>query len=243
MKSLLLKEIYNRIYLKPYDFRYAKVGDKVKNYIEENLKKDNVEPKEIYSSYQCHSTNISIVERDKAENFIYGKIFLNSDGMITSSKNVGLFIKFADCTPLVLYERENHILGIVHSGWRGTSKKIGESLIEKILELGGKRENILAYVGPSIDSKNYEVGKDVYDAFDSFNTYKNFKKSDIFISKDNKNEKFLLNMKKANKIILENNGIKNIEVSKEITFDNINLHSARRDGKNYGLNGMMVMMR
>ncbi len=34
-----------------------------------------------------------------------------------------------------------------------------------INDFGVKLENILAYVGPSIDQENYEVGAEIYEAF------------------------------------------------------------------------------
>ena len=40
----------------------------------------------------------------------------------------------------------------VHSGWRGTASKISHIAIRKMItDFGSKKEDILAYVGPSID--------------------------------------------------------------------------------------------
>ena len=49
----------------------------------------------------------------------------------------------------------------------------------------------------------------------------------------------------VNKELLLDGGIeeKNIEISEESTYNNLELHSARREGKNYGLNSMLVMMK
>ena len=32
---------------------------------------------------------------------------------------------FADCIPLYFYDKEKQVIGLAHSGWRGTCKKMG----------------------------------------------------------------------------------------------------------------------
>ena len=65
---------------------------------------------------QTHSDIINIVysSGNKGE----------SDALITNKKNLGLAITVADCTPIFIYDHKNKVIAGVHSGWRGTEKKI-----------------------------------------------------------------------------------------------------------------------
>ena len=125
----------------------------------------------------------------------------------------------------------------VHSGWRGTVKKISKNALDLMIQdFGCAAKNILCFIGPSIDQENYEVGIDVYDEF------KTFKNRDSFFKPFG--EKYKLSMVDANLDILISCGIplENIEVCRVSTFNNPELNSARRDGPNYKLNYMISML-
>lgn len=241
MKSKLLESVglANYIAGSDYNFRYKTVGKKVNNYMNEILKINNISPKEIYSCYQVHSARVENINHENFIDFEYGKILLDTDGLISNKENVALTTKFADCTPIILFDPINKVQASVHSGWRGTAKKISEVAINKLIsEYNSNPKDIYAFVGPSIDANLYEVGPDVYEAF------KNIKNRDKYF-KPKENNKFLLDMKSVNRdILIENNiPIENIEVSEYNTLSDENLHSARRDSPNYGLNLMITMIK
>lgn len=240
MKSKFLEEngIINLISGMEYSLSYAKEGDKVRDYVEDMLERMEIEPDEIYSCIQTHTDKIAYCDGENGKDFVYGRNFPDTDGLVTDKKNLALLLKFADCTPLVLYDKKKEILSIVHSGWRGAKKKIPAKAIEKMKrDFGSDTKDIIAYMGPSIDIENYEVGEEVYEEF------KDFKNRDNFFEKIKGT--WHLSMTKVNKEILLESGInkKNIDICQESTYNNLDLHSARREGKAYGLNSMIVMMR
>lgn len=241
MKSEFLTDLGIKNYIAgiEYDFKYKKVGDKVKEYIEEILEENNLYPENIYTGRQTHSLNVKNVEDEEGkEEFVYGNLFDNTDGLLTDKKNNGILIKYADCTPIIFYDKKKKILGAVHSGWRGTAGRISEVMINKLkADFDSKSEDIYCYIGPTVDFELYEVGLDVYEQFSRF------KDRNKYFKRKSK-EKFFLDMKGINKSILLENGIleENIEVAKENTISDKRFHSARRDGENYGLNMIFVMM-
>lgn len=240
MKSQFLenKGIINLISGSEYSLSYAKEGDKVKDYVKDMIKRMDINPDEIYSCIQTHTDEVKYCDGNNGRDFIYGKNFPDTDGLLTDKKNIALLLKFADCTPIVLYDRKKEILAIVHSGWRGAKKRIGEKTIEKMKEdFSSDPKDIIAYIGPSIDIENYEVGEEVYKEFSDF------KNRDKFFRKIKGT--WHLSMTSVNKEILLEAGIDedNIEICKESTYKNLDLHSARREGKSYGLNSMIVMMK
>ncbi len=95
------------------------------------------------------------------------------DGIILDQRQTVAIIKTADCTPLFFWDKEGAVGGVVHIGWKGLLKGIERKLLEVLREkfpavdLG--RLNF--YLGPSIETKCYEVGPDLYEAF-SIKTYR-----------------------------------------------------------------------
>lgn len=241
--SKCFDELFCKVYGIPYDFRFKTAGDKVAFDVKNILKMENLNPI-VYSCYQTHSKNVRIIGKEIANDFVYGKIFMDSDGIVTDKKNELILIKFADCTPIVFYENNRKILGACHSGWRGTVGGVSKSTVDAIESIGGSVKNIYAYIGPSIGLENYEVGRDVYDEFSKIS-------EDVegilnaFVKSDTREDKFYLNMKLANFLILKSIGIKeeNIEISDEFTFGNPHIHSAREEGEGYGLNAILTMIK
>ena len=224
--SKYFRDLFSKVYGVPYDFRFKTVGDKVALDVKNILKSESLNAK-VYSCFQTHSKNVRIIGKDEDKPFVYGRIFMDSDG-----------------TPIVFYDSNMKILGSCHSGWRGTVGGVSKSTIEAMESLGSSIKNIHAYIGPSIGQENYEVGLDVYDEF--------LKISDevphiltAFNKSKTKEDKYYLNMKLANYIILKSLGIKeeNIEVSPEFTFGNPRIHSAREEGEGYGLNAILTMIK
>lgn len=162
-----------------------------------------------------------------------------SDGLMTQQASQALMIKFADCTPIILFDPVRRVQATIHSGWRSTQKKISQRALE--LMRGKYRSNLadlIAYIGPTIDQANYEVGSEVYQAFATF-TYR-----DEFFEEGQREGKYQLSMQDANRLILEEAGIRQrqIEIANISTYRHPQLHSARRQGAQYGLNAMVTMM-
>ncbi|MFL2071471.1 peptidoglycan editing factor PgeF [Marinilactibacillus psychrotolerans] len=240
MQSKLLSEhgLKNYIAGTDYNFRYQKADRSVKEDVQKVLSKMTIHPKEIYTGQQVHSANIAYVNGEYGDAFVFGKTFKETDGLITDQPNVALLIKFADCTPVVLFDPVAQVLASVHSGWRGTTQRISLKAIDKMVnDFKCKKENILVYLGPSIDIDHYEVGSEVYDAFETFEN------RDQFFRPIGK--KYQLSMLDANLDILKGAGIRseNIEIEKASTFTDPRLHSARAEGPDYRLNGMLTMMK
>lgn len=213
----------------PFYFNLSfSVGD------DEKIVKEN--RKAFFAELELSEENVAIQKQIHSDIVRYvanGRMVGESDAMITDKKNLGLSIGIADCTPIFIYDSENKVIAAVHSGWRGTEKGILEKTILKLKnEYKSKPGKLIAYIGPSISQKNYEVGKEVADLFDD--KYK--------IKKD---EKYLLDVASANYDMLINSGLQecNIEKSNFCTYGEKDLlHSYRRDGKKSGRSmGVIVM--
>jgi YfiH family protein len=111
---------------------------------------------------QIHSTNVSVFSSNLMDNI---ERVSETDGVITKDSNSVLTVITADCSPVMFVEKKQGIIGISHQGWRGSVKRLGQKMIKKIIELGGKKENIFVAIGPSIGECCYDVEDERYYQF------------------------------------------------------------------------------
>jgi len=89
----------------------------------------------------------------------------NSDGLITTDKNVFLTVTAADCLPILAYDPAIRMVGIAHAGWRGIIGGIVPELASLFQRHGGSPENLIVGIGPGICQRHFVVKKDVLDEF------------------------------------------------------------------------------
>ncbi len=118
-------------------------------------------------SRQTHTTNVRVVtEKDKGKGIVRKRGYRDVDGLITDVPGVCLVTSFADCVPLYFVDPVRRVIGLSHSGWRGTAGKIGKRTVERMTqEFGCDPSDILAAIGPSICRDCYEVSADVIEKF------------------------------------------------------------------------------
>ena len=104
---------------------------------------------------QVHGTSVLSVQ--KVWNWDQAPI---ADALVTNLKGIILGVLTADCAPVLLADRKNHVVGVVHAGWRGALGGVIASGIEAMLTLGACRSSISAVIGPCIGPDSYEVGDD-----------------------------------------------------------------------------------
>jgi YfiH family protein len=89
-----------------------------------------------------------------------------ADAILTRKQHVTLALSFADCTPILLYDPVEHVIGIAHGGWRGTVRGIALAVVEAMNQhYGCEPHNIFAGLAPSIGPCCYEVSAYVRDLF------------------------------------------------------------------------------
>lgn len=89
-----------------------------------------------------------------------------ADAFVSSSRDVAVAIRVADCVPLLMADRHRGVVAAVHAGWRGTAARAVVAALESLEhEFGTKPADIVAAIGPSIGPCCYEVGTELVDAF------------------------------------------------------------------------------
>lgn len=159
-----------------------------------------VEERKMVYTNQTHTTNVAVVDETN-----YGKTMPETDGMITNVPGLCLVTFYADCVPLYFVDPVKRVIGLSHSGWRGTVHKMAIATVRTMREtFGCDPADIRSVVGPSICQECYEVSEDVIDEFRA-----NYKKTDwdsLFYRKEN--GKYQLDLWRANEINLLDAGVK-----------------------------------
>lgn len=161
---------------------------------------------------QVHGCSIEVI--DNRDNYP------ETDGLICRSKNLTYYLRFADCTPLILYDTKNKISAISHAGWRGTALKIGVKTLDKMCKIfGTEPKDVTAAIGAAISVCCYEVSEDV--------------KSSLLSTVNNKDGLFKDNnvdLKKINARQLTEAGVNSIDICPYCTScDNDLFYSYRKE--------------
>lgn len=174
---------------------------------------------------QIHGNNITVVERQ------HKRIIPKTDSLITDKKRIYMAAATADCLPIIIYEKEKNILAVIHAGYKGLLLNIIGATIEKIIKMGGCKDNIFVGLGPCIDSCCYNISEDRAKIF-----IKHFPEAKRII--EYKNSKIYLSLKsiaiqQVKRYLISE---KNIEVSEYCTYHDSDLFfSFRKDGVKSGL--------
>jgi polyphenol oxidase len=87
---------------------------------------------------------------------------LEGDAATTRMANRVCAIQVADCMPVLLADEAASVVGGAHAGWRGLSAGVIEATIEA---MGVPGKSLIAWMGPAIGPRVYEVGDEVRTAF------------------------------------------------------------------------------
>ena len=85
----------------------------------------------------------------------------DADGAYTCATDRVCAVLTADCIPLLLCNKSGTEIAAIHIGWRGLCKKKIKSALAMF---SANSRELLAWLGPYISQRNYEVGADVITA-------------------------------------------------------------------------------
>ena len=201
-----------------------------------------IRPKEQFSGYQVHSGNVARI-RDMSQGSFNGvdRIISETDGLVTDMKNIALISRFADCTPVLLFDPIKKVQANIHSGWKGTLQRIAANGIDIMVnEYGCNPKDIIGVLGPTIGRDDFEVESDVMNMFrEEFDFYKEIIRQ--------KNEiKFLIDLHTTIKRMLVDKGLqeKNLTIINMSTYAEEDLfHSYRRDKEEFGIMGAITILK
>lgn len=209
-----------------------------------------LEYKSLVKPRQNHTDNILIIDgKENAEDADINLNYLQDvDATITNKKGITLATTSADCLCIILYDDKKKVIANVHSGWRGTFKKIAQKTVLKMIErYGCNPSDIQAFLLPAIRSCHFEVDVDVMDMCKEIFEY--MKDIDKIITKGrviDGIQKYNIDNILININLLREAGILNANIvdSGICSYCSHELiHSRRADGEEFGLATTVVMMK
>ncbi len=139
----------------------ASVGDAPAR-VEENLARCRfqigVGRQALYTVSQVHGDRVLEVSAgDDVEQAAEEK----ADAVFTTSPDVAVAIRTADCVPILLADKKGRAVAAVHAGWRGAVGGVLEATLKTFAAHGCGPADVVAAVGPAISWDNFEVGPEV----------------------------------------------------------------------------------
>ena len=167
-----------------------------------NVVKAALNANELITAKQTHS-DIS--------NIVSGVGQYEGDALITNKPGIALGVLTADCTPILLWDKDAKVIAAIHAGWRGARFGIIGSTIRNMHTLGA--ENIVAAIGPTIQQSSYEVTQEFVDVFaqESGN-------NGIYFEKSEKAGHYQFDLPSYVEFKLRKNGVKQIDNLKQDTL-------------------------
>ena len=104
---------------------------------------------------QVHGTRVA--DLDSA-----GEGARSADAVITRTAGMVCAVQVADCMPVLFAASDASAVGVAHAGWRGLAAGVLE---ETVSRLGVPPSELLAWLGPAISARHFEVGEEVRTAF------------------------------------------------------------------------------
>lgn len=100
---------------------------------------------------QCHGVSIACIDGHSYNEWI------GYDALMTSTPNISLLIKHADCQAAIIYDPQHHVVANVHAGWRGQVQNIYAEAIQQLGRVyGSKPADLLVCISPSLGPDDAE---------------------------------------------------------------------------------------
>jgi len=201
-----------------------------------NLLSSEIEGIDIVCADQTHGDEIYIAtDIDRGRGWLDPSSAIKScDGFVTNKKHLALTVFLADCVGVLMYDPKNGAIGAVHSGWRGTKKRIANKAVRIMNECyKTKPQDLKIFITPSIRSCCYKINQDVKEQFEEY-----------AFAIDESEGGYRLDLASIIVVDLLKKGVleKNIELSHMCTCCQKELYSYRREQDKSGRMAALIAM-
>ncbi len=188
---------------------------------------------------QVHENVVRIVDKND-RHVCMSNVPYEADGIVTKERGLPIICMIADCVPVLLWDKENSVIGAIHCGWRSSVGDILKNAVEAMVSLGAKPECIHAALGPAIGRCCFETDDDVPNAIEA---YLGGETEGLFDRRAD--GKTMVDLRAANARRLVQLGLmaENIDISEECTFCSHHKYWSHRYTKgNRGSQAAVIML-
>lgn len=115
---------------------------------------------------QVHHNAIALIDESYLNRscFLPEKAVPATDGLATDVPGITLMTRYADCVPLLFFNRKRQAVAIAHAGWKGTLARIGPAMVHFLsVQFKCSPDRTLVAIGPSIGPCCYQVSSSMAD--------------------------------------------------------------------------------
>ncbi|HEX7975683.1 MAG TPA: peptidoglycan editing factor PgeF [Anaerolineales bacterium] len=166
------------------------------------------DPHSLFDVWQVHGNEVVCADAPRPANTPH----LKADAILTDQARVTLLMRFADCVPILLVDPVRRVVGLAHAGWQGTLRRVAQAAVQALHERYQSRPaDLLAAIGPSIGAHHYEVGPEV--AAQVRETFGQAAADLLAPHNGSGRPGVRLDLWAANRLVLEQAGVRSIEVA------------------------------
>ena len=170
-------------------------------------------PESVFDVWQVHSADVVYATAPRPDT----ESVQRADIILTDKPDLTLYMRFADCVPILVHDPRKGVVGVAHAGWMGTLRDVATMTVNAMKDqYGSNPADIVAGIGPSIGPDHYEVGADVI-----LQVMQRFGDESELVLKSH-NGKIHFDLWKTNRMLLERAGVEKIEVAEVCTACNTN---------------------
>ena len=147
-----------------------------------------------------------------------------ADAAWTREHDLAVAVRTADCVPAVVCDRDASLVGVAHGGWRGLTGGVLENLVAA---LPAPPQDLIAWLGPAIGPKAYEVGEDVAAAVAALPDGARLAAACL---RSGRPGKHYLDLFTLSERLLERAGVTKVLTDRLCTYSDPRFFSFRRDG-------------
>lgn len=149
-----------------------------------------------------------------------------ADASFTNAPNVVCAVSIADCMPVLLADTSGRCVGAAHAGWRGLASGVIQATVSAMRQrLQDAGAELLAYLGPAIGPRHFEVGPEVLEAMRTL-----LPDAESAFALHTK-EKYRADLFALGRMALAQAGVTRVYGGEDCTFsDPLRFYSFRRDG-------------
>jgi YfiH family protein len=110
-----------------------------------------------FDVWQIHSAKVVVARKPRGR-----RPMRQADAIITDTPGVALFMRYADCAPILFLDPIRRAIGLAHAGWLGTLRQVAPRTVQGMRRaFGSAPSDLITCIGPSIGAHHYPVGPEV----------------------------------------------------------------------------------
>ncbi|MFQ1014163.1 peptidoglycan editing factor PgeF [Avibacterium paragallinarum] len=148
---------------------------------------------------------------------------VDADAVYTNQPNQVCLVMTADCLPVLFTSQQGNEVAAAHAGWRGLCDGVLEQTIQ---QFQAQPQEIIAWFGPAIGPRSFQVGEDVRQQFIAQDP----NAAQAFMPDPSEQGKYLADLYHIARLRLNKLGISQISGGEHCTYlERENFFSFRRD--------------